>query len=137
MGVEAYSFMLAEEAAERVWTYASPADADKAALLRQWFDEAGKHRSALLSNLAAAQLPAPAQLLLRHADNPRLRAVLDRTLAVEGQGYRELTKDLSDDDATALRREVAARLFGDQADDGRPGIADRIGADAGDIGADD
>ena len=35
MGVEAYSFMLAEEAAERVRTYAATADADKAVLLRQ------------------------------------------------------------------------------------------------------
>ena len=73
----------------------------------------------------------------RHADNPRLRAVLDRTFAAEGQGYWKLTKDLSGDDAAALRREVAARVFGDQADDGRPGFADRIDADAGDIDADE
>ena len=77
MGVEAYSFMSAEEAAERVRTYAAPSDADKVAPLRQWSDEAGKHRPALL------------------------RAVLDRTFAAEGQGYRELTKDLSDAAAAA------------------------------------
>ena len=137
MGVEAYSFMSAEEAAEWVRTYAATADADKAALLRQWSDEAGKHRPALLRDLAAAQLPAPAQLLLRHADNPRLRAVLDRPFAAESHGYRALTKDLRDDDVAALRREVAVRLFGNQTDDGRPAFADRIDADAEDIGADD
>ena len=80
MGVEAYSFMSAGEAAERVRTYAATSDADKAVLLRQWSAEAGRHRLALL---------------LRHADNPRLGPVLDRTFAAEGQGYRELTKDLS------------------------------------------
>ena len=127
----------ADEAAERVRTYAATADADKVALLRQWSDEAGKHRPALLRDLAAAQLLASAQLLLRHADNPRLRAVLDRTFAAEGQGYRELTRDLSDEDAAALRREVVARLFGNQTDDGRPAFADRIVADAEDIGVDD
>ena len=89
-GVEVYSFMPAEEVAERVRTYTATADADKAALLRQWFDEAGKHRPAPLHDLAAAQLPAPALLLLRHADNPRLRAVLDRTFAAASQDAQKL-----------------------------------------------
>lgn len=110
MGVDAYSFMSEAESAQRVQTFEATPDDQKAVLMAEWVQEAGKHRTALMRDLAAAGMPPAAFILLPHATDPRMLRVLDRTFAAESQGIDELTRNVEASDVRAMREGVADGL---------------------------
>lgn len=110
MGVEDYSYMSNAEAAEQVKAFKAAPDDQKVLLMQQWVKDAGKHRKALMRDLAAAGLPPAVHLLIGHANDPEMFAVLDRVFAAESQGFAALTRNATEYENRALRRGVAAAL---------------------------
>ncbi len=111
LGVADYSCMSRAEAARLAAAWNEQSDAGKIETLAAWSDRAGRHHAAFMRDLDRAGLPAHAKVLAMHADEPRMRAVLARTVAARHEGAKALEKALGGGvEVEALRRDVRSGL---------------------------
>lgn len=109
LGVAQPAWFSKAEAAQVVQQFDQASADDKIRLLAQVQGEAGRHGHLAQADLIDAGLPAEATVLTMHAGDPRMVAVLGRTMTALGAGA-DLKAAVPSEDRTVLKAAVSEEL---------------------------